>query len=473
MAGFLEYLMNPGTQGLLNLSAGLMQAGGPSPTPVSFGQALGTGLQKGVGALQSAQQSALMRQKLEQEAKMIELHGRLYGAQADKAAADAARTARLGQIMSGGMEAPAPQVGLSDNAATSMGAPWAAASGLPQPQANPLEGFKSRASLLAQEGFLTEANQVAELVKKLQPDLDFKDGVWYNKADGKPVTGGAGINQQGFGYQTQVGPNGISVSPLAGAAALYAQQQDIGNESGAKYDLRTVPATGPNTPPRFASRLELLGGPRTAPAVPAAPGVAPKPGAAVAPSNAAGMSPAQEEALAASKTQNIKIAENYGKIYNDLQNAGMQAPAKIAKIKRIGSLLGDFEGGKFSGTGLDIARAANSAGFKIDSKLSNKEAAEALTNEVALELRSTADGAGMPGAMSDADRQFLKNMTPQMAQSADGRKTIIESRVKVMEREAQVAEMARKYKKKYNKLDEDFFSQLQEWSNRNQLFKAK
>jgi hypothetical protein len=464
-------LTDPQMAGLLSLASGLFKAGQPSLMPTGLGSALGSGLQGGIQGYQQAQLSALQRQKLEQEAKMMELHGKLYGAQADKTAADAARQARLAQIMNGGMEAP-PQVGLSDNAAASMGAPWAAASGLPQ-QVNPLDGFKARASLLAKEGFLTEANQVAELVKKLQPDLEFKDGIWYNKADGKPVAGGAGINQQGFGYQTQVGPNGISVGPLAGAASLYGQQQDITNESGARYDLRTVPATGPNTPPRFASRLELLGGSRTAPAVPAAPGVAPKPGAAVAPSNAAGMSPAQEEALANSRTQNTKIAENYGKIYNDLQNASMANPSKIAKTKRIGTLLGDFEGGKFSVTGLDIARAANSAGFKLDSKLSNKEAAESLTNEVALELRSTADGGGMPGAMSDADRQFLRNMTPQMAQSADGRKTIIESRVKVMERENQVADMARKYKRKYNKLDEDFFTQLQEWSNRNPLFKAK
>jgi hypothetical protein len=183
------------------------------------------------------------------------------------------------------------------------------------------------------------------------------------------------------------------------------------------------------------------------------------------------MSPAATAQQAADAAQGLKISENYGKIYNDLQNASMTNPSKISKVKRIGSLLGDFEGGKFSATGLEIGKALNSAGIRVDPKLSNKEAAEAGTNEVALELRSTADGAGMPGAMSDADRQFLKNMTPQMAQTADGRKMIIESRVKVMERETEVAGMARQYKKKYGKLDEDFFSQLGEWSNRNPIFK--
>jgi hypothetical protein len=62
MAGFLEYLMNPATQGMLNLSAGLLQAGGPSRMPVSFGQALGQGMQQGTQGVQQAQQMQMQQQ---------------------------------------------------------------------------------------------------------------------------------------------------------------------------------------------------------------------------------------------------------------------------------------------------------------------------------------------------------------------------------------------------------------------------
>jgi hypothetical protein len=148
----------------------------------------------------------------------------------------------------------------------------------------------------------------------------------------------------------------------------------------------------------------------------------------------------------------------------------MTNPGKISRYQQIGSLLGDFEGGKFSQTGLELAKAFNSAGLKVDPRLPNKEAASAMANEMALELRSPAGGAGMPGAMSDQDREFLKSMVPQMSQTAEGRKSIIDSRVKVMERENTVAGMARQYRQKYGKLDESFFGQLQEWSNRNHLF---
>lgn len=60
MAGYLEALMNPATLGLLNASAGLLQAGGPSRVPVGFGQALGQGVQQGAGAFQTAQQQQAM-----------------------------------------------------------------------------------------------------------------------------------------------------------------------------------------------------------------------------------------------------------------------------------------------------------------------------------------------------------------------------------------------------------------------------
>jgi hypothetical protein len=183
------------------------------------------------------------------------------------------------------------------------------------------------------------------------------------------------------------------------------------------------------------------------------------------------MSPQEASVQAAQAAQKVEISKHFGKIYNDLQSASIANPAKIAKFERIGALLDGFEGGKFSQAGLDIAKAANSAGLKIDPRLPNKEAATALANEVALELRSTGNGNGMPGSMSDQDREFLKSMTPQLAQTNEGRKTIIDARVKLMQRENQVADMARKYRGKYGNLDDDFFTQLQAWSAQHPIFK--
>jgi hypothetical protein len=313
---------------------------------------------------------------------------------------------------------------------------------------SPADLYRYRATGFANAGLLDEANKMGDLAKKLDDDLEFKDGVWYNKRTGRPHSAGHMINQQGFGLGTNIGQDGqISIAPLPGAQGTYGLQQQIGEAAKAQYDLQKVPATSPTSQPRFDSRLNLLRG-----------------------GGAAGMSPVQEYGVAADAAQSLEVSKNYGTIFNTLQNSAMQNPAKIAKLQQIGNLLGDFEGGKFSKSAMGLAQALNSAGIKIDPKLPNKEAAEAMASEIALELRTTADGAGMPGHMSDPDREYLKAMTPNMSQTPTGRKAIINARVKVMERQNQVAVMARQYRQKYGKLDDSFFGQLQDWSNRNPIF---
>lgn len=479
--------LDPQTMGLLSAAFAGLEASGPSRMPTSLGQVVGragqSGLNSYAGALNSNRQNA-------QTEAMINLEKQ----KAALAQQQAERLGNLGRLMSD--EGPGPSrgalapVGLSTNAATAVGAPWADAKLIPQQQPqqpSQADFYKTKATILAKAGFLDDANKVADLAKKLDPELEFKDGVWYDKRTGVAVRGGAGINQQGFGYQTQVAPGGgISVGSLSGAPELYAQQQQIGAGVGAMYGspIQLQP-TGPNQSPSLISpynfarqqgapALPGMGAPQAvqpsasgptpaptqAPAVPAAPGAVPS-----------GMSPAVAASAAADAAQKTDVAKNYGSIYNGLQNAAMSNPAKIAKVERVGQLLEGFEGGKFSKTAMDVASAGNSLGIKIDPSLPAKQAAEALSKEMALDLRSTANGAGMPGAMSDADRDYLKSMTPDVGTTAQGRKMIVDAKVSLLKRETQVAGMARAYTKKYGVLNEDFFNQLQGWSERNPIFK--
>jgi hypothetical protein len=120
---------------------------------------------------------------------------------------------------------------------------------------------------------------------------------------------------------------------------------------------------------------------------------------------------------------------------------------------------------------MKVASTANSLGIKIDPKLPDKEAAGALARELALTLRATGQGSGMPGALSDADREFLVSMSPNLAQTAAGRKKVIDSHVALAQREADVAQFARNYENKYGRLDNGFFTQLSEYSKKNPVFK--
>jgi hypothetical protein len=304
---------------------------------------------------------------------------------------------------------------------------------------------------------------------------------------------------QGGAWQTSP-QGGVNLAPGYAQGMGEVKRAEEGAKAG--FDLVTVPPTSPNAPPTFRSRAQVLQGAGAAPVPPpvtttaptdaealrivqeasrngghatvTVPGAnaptAPIPSSAVI-GNAAGISPAQEADVKATAAFKLKTAEDYSKLYGELNNSSMRLPPKIAKFERVGQLLGELEGGKLSPAGFELARLGNSLGLKLDPNLSNKEAAAALSNEIALELRGTGEGGGMPGALSDADREFLKSMTPQMASTAEGRKQIIQSRTSVWRREIDVAGMARKYVKKYGRLDEDFFSQLSEWSSRNPIFK--
>lgn len=139
------------------------------------------------------------------------------------------------------------------------------------------------------------------------------------------------------------------------------------------------------------------------------------------------------------------VGKFFGDAYANIQQAGFSAQSKVNRYSRLGQLLDGVSTGKFAGAGLEVAKAASSLGFNIDPNMANKEAAQALSGEIALELRNPSGGAGMPGAMSDADRQFLTNMVPGLATTPEGRTLMLETAQKLAKRDMDVARMARDY----------------------------
>jgi len=170
------------------------------------------------------------------------------------------------------------------------------------------------------------------------------------------------------------------------------------------------------------------------------------------------------------KAESKTVGEFFGKTYADIQSAGLSATNKINKVERLNILLDGVQTGKLTPFGVDVASTAASLGFKIDPKLGNKQAADALSKEMALELRNPSGGAGMPGALSNSDREFLMSMTPGLTSDPAGRKLISESMVKMAKRDQEVAKIAREYRKKNGNLDEGFYEELAKFSEANPLF---
>lgn len=332
MAGILDWFSNPANQGLLNLSAGLLQAGGPSPTPVSFGQALGQGMQQGLRGFQGAQQAQMQQQLF------------------DMKKAEMARQALLPVGHGPGTQ-------------------------------------------LFKPGENTPFHTVPFAPREFAPQ----------------------------------GPQ----SPLGKLAS----------------DLKS----GVITPPQFDEQYKKL----------------------IAPSQPIVTVDNRQES-----EFNKIVGRETGEQYAGLMKADMNAPAVISKYQRLGSLLGQVNTGKFKGTTTDIKAAAKSIGVDLASlgvtdDVAPAQAARALANQLALETRNPAGGAGMPGALSDKDREFLIQAIPGLENDPGAIGTMIEYRIKLEQRSQEVAKKAREYRRKHGKFDEGFYDELAEWSAKNPLFPEK
>jgi hypothetical protein len=170
-----------------------------------------------------------------------------------------------------------------------------------------------------------------------------------------------------------------------------------------------------------------------------------------------------------------EVGKKFGQQYSSLMEADMNTPATIGKYQRLSSLLKQAGTGKFTSTTTQIKAMAKGLGMDlgsmgIEDNVAPAQAATALANQLALELRNPSGGAGMPGALSDKDREFLLQMIPGLESDPNAWPKMIEYRVKLAQREQQVAKMARAYRKKNGKYDEGFYDELQEWSAKNPLF---
>jgi hypothetical protein len=466
--GLLGNMQDPQQVGLLSAGLGLLASSGPSTTPIGFGQAAGRAGLLGIQAYQSAldhqlrrdemqsvtdyrkAQAAQMNQKLSDAKDLNDfLKSRLLGAPGAMPPADMdAATTALGQGARFG------DIGPTVTNASRMDA-------IRPPQ---LQGQNS--------SFPFSLNDVTLLKAK---GLDLTD-VYKLATDPIQMNGGSVYRDRVTGSERYIPklPEGMTLGP--GGAASVVPGYIQGNNAikgGEAYSQEAgkaqldpfygVDAQGNRV--LLGSRAQALGYGANA------GGTRPIsfPGGDIGPSGAGGAGIVTERSPFAN-AYDTDVAKDFAARYSTINKAGFAAPGQIAKLERIGKLLADHDGGKLSQTGLELAQYANSMGFKIDKSLANKEAAAALSNELALSLRDTSNGAGMPGAMSDADRQFLTSMSPNLGQSREGRRQIIDAGIAVQRRNQQVAEMARKYSKKYGRVDENFYNQLQSWADRNPLF---
>lgn len=147
-----------------------------------------------------------------------------------------------------------------------------------------------------------------------------------------------------------------------------------------------------------------------------------------------------------------------------IANGGIQAANSLAQISRAEQLFSGLDGGKLTPIAQDVASMAASLGVKIDPKWSSAEAASALAEKMANQMKPAGSG-----AVSDADLASFQRQVPTLSKTPEGRRQIFSTMRAFAERETRVAQMARDYRGLKGSLDDDFESRLQGWIERNPL----
>jgi hypothetical protein len=169
------------------------------------------------------------------------------------------------------------------------------------------------------------------------------------------------------------------------------------------------------------------------------------------------------------------VGEYYGKTYGNIQTAGLQAPGKIARMDALTGFLNQVHTGQFAPQKLAITKVVKGLGFDpqalgIDDTAGPAEAAQAIVRQMALELRNPSGGAGMPGALSDSDREYLSSMLPRLQSDPNAWPKIVDIYKRMAQRDIDVAQLTRDYRKQHGHADEGMFDALQQFSTAHPLF---
>ncbi len=125
--------------------------------------------------------------------------------------------------------------------------------------------------------------------------------------------------------------------------------------------------------------------------------------------------------------------------------------------------------GKYAEAFSGLKNAAASFGVEVKGA-SSEQVMQGISNQMALQLRNPDSGMGMPGAMSDADREFLKSMPPGLNQTKEGRELTADLFQTVNARKVEVARMLLKHEAAGGKVDGEFLRKMADHADKNPMF---
>lgn len=200
---------------------------------------------------------------------------------------------------------------------------------------------------------------------------------------------------------------------------------------------------------------------------PASYGAAEKEAAPVDESSKVILSPSESE-------QQKKIGASEGARYDEMQKVGSASRGQLNTLNFLEKNLDQISTGKLTPLKTEVKAWASSFGIDLgEEDIPPAQAVKAISGQLALTLRNTSEGNGMPGALSDRDLAFLQSMVPNLGNDPESNKLIIKYSREIAQRNADVAQKARDYIQKNPRgvLDAGFYGELKQWAEKNPLFK--
>jgi hypothetical protein len=168
---------------------------------------------------------------------------------------------------------------------------------------------------------------------------------------------------------------------------------------------------------------------------------------------------------------NQAFGQGVGQQLAGLVEGGTKAQSDLATWDQLANLTA--QPGVYQGTAGNLVlrskQLATALGINVEG-VPESETIRAIGNQAALQLRNPAGGAGMPGALSDKDRQFLVQMVPGLENTPAGNRMIIEAARRVARRNIEVSQVIQRYAAQNGSMDLGVYKAIEDHFKDSDLF---
>jgi len=162
------------------------------------------------------------------------------------------------------------------------------------------------------------------------------------------------------------------------------------------------------------------------------------------------------------------VGEGYGKRFLDIQQGAQTAQRTLDGLQVMENAMVDPN--FYSGTGEAYVNGLKRLAVSIGgdpNKVSSVETFNAMAKQAALDSMGGSLGTGF----SNADRDFVTDQVPSLANTPEGNRKLIEIQRKLNLRKQQIAAQARAYAAQHNdRIDAGFDEYIAKWAEQNPLF---